>query len=196
VVQSRIVIAVDNAVERKKLKDKLQKAGHLVIGQVRDAKETLRVTFQTNPDLVILDAGLPDFGGLGVAQVIDEHRVCPVILLASEVSDIVQRARQGWLLSYLLSPYTDDELYLATEVALANFQRLVALERENTRLKNNLETRKLVDRAKGLLMNHKKLNEQEAYKYLQRLSMDHAKPIARIARQVIEQLAGNGRNGN
>lgn len=192
--QSRIVVAVESTVESKKLKDKLQKAGHLVIGQVHDAKDALRVTFQTNPDLVILDAGLPDYGGLGVAQVIDEHRMCPVILLASEVGDIVQRARQGWLLSYLLFPYTDDELYLATEVAIANFQRLVALERENTRLKNNLESRKLVDRAKGLLMDHKKLNEREAYKYLQRLSMDHAKPIARIARQVIEQLAGDSKS--
>ncbi|MEW6727089.1 ANTAR domain-containing response regulator [Desulforudis sp. 1088] len=187
-LQTRVVIAVADDNERKKLRNKLVKAGHLVIAQVADAKETLRVTFQFHPDLVIFDTRLPDYGGLGVPQVIDEHRVAPIVFLAHDPRDIASMARTEWMLSYILVPYTDDELYLAIEVALANFRRLTALEQENTRLKRNVESRKLVERAKGLLMERKGFSERDAYKYIQKRSMDTSRSLAKVAREIIIQL--------
>ncbi len=187
-IQSRILIAVGSRAEGKELKSILQQAGHLVLGEVYSAKDVLRVVFQVHPDVVILDAELPDPGGLDAVQVIDEQRASAIVFVASEVGDIVRQARRGGVQSYLLRPYTDDEVYLAVEVSIANFQRLAALEQENRKLKNNLEARKQVDRAKGLLMTRKGMNEQEAYGYLRRLSMDRAEPMVRVARRIIDEL--------
>lgn len=187
-IQSRILIAVGSRAEGKELKGKLQQAGHFVLGEVYSVKDVLRVVFQVHPDVVILDADLPDPGGLDAVQVIDEQRASAVVFVASDVGDIVRQVRRGGVQSYLLRPYTDEEVYLAVEVSIANFQRLATLEQENRRLKSNLEARKLVDRAKGLLMTRKRMNEQEAYRYLRRLSMDRAESMVRIARRVIAEL--------
>jgi response regulator NasT len=186
--QLRVLIAVQDAVESKNLYGKLLKAGHLVVGQAREAGEVLRRTFEIQPDLVLMDPGLPDYGGLGVAQVIDEHRVAPVVFVARNYIDITRQAGNGWLFSYLLSPYSDDDLYLAVEVARSNFQRLLVLERENARLKKTLTARKLVERAKGLLMDKQGWSEQEAYKYLQRISMNTSRSLTVVAREVINKF--------
>lgn len=186
--QLRILIAVPDTAESKKLHDTLLKAGHLVIAQVREAKDVLRLAFETQPDLVLMDPALPDYSGLGVAQVIDEHRLAPIVFVTRNYVDITRQAGNGWLFSYLLSPYNEDDLYLAVEVALSNFQRLLALERENARLKKSLEARKLVERAKGLLVDKKGLSEREAYKYLQKLSMDTSRPLVVVAREIIQDF--------
>jgi response regulator NasT len=192
--QLRVLIAVQNAAESKNLRNKLVKAGHLVIGQAREAKEVLRLAFETQPDLIVMDPCLPDYSGLGVAQVIDEHRVAPIVFVTQNCHDIARQAGNGWLFSYLLSPFNDDDLNLAVEVALSNFQRLLALERENARLKKSLETRKLVERAKGLLADKKGLSESGAYKYLQKMSMDSSRPLAVVAREIIKTLGEKNNN--
>ncbi len=194
--QLRVLIAVKDEAEAKKLGAKLLKAGHLVIGRVWEAKDVLRLAFETQPDLVLLDPALPDYGGLGVAQVIDDHRLAPIVFVTADCTRLAQLSGTGWLFSYLLVPYSDDDLYLAVEVARSNFKRLLALEQENMRLKKTLESRKLVERAKGLLVEKKGFTEPEAYRYLQKLSMDTCRPLAGMAREVIEKLSsGQGRKG-
>lgn len=187
--QLRVLIAVKDEAQAKKLSAKLVKAGHLVIGQVWEAKDVLRLAFETQPDLVLMDPALPDYGGLGVAQVIDEHRVAPIVFVTADYTRLSRQAGTGWLFSYLLVPYSDDDLYLAVEVARSNFKRLLALEQENLRLKKTLESRKLIERAKGLLLEKMGMSEPEAYRYLQKLSMDTCRPLSGVAREVIEELS-------
>lgn len=191
-LQTRVAIAVADETERKSLRDKLVKAGYLVIAQVAEAKEALRVTFEFHPDLLLFDADLPDFGGLAVPQVVEEHRAAPLVFLVSDPHDVLRYARHQWVFGYVLRPYTDDDLLLAVEVALANFQRLVSLEQENVRMKRQLEGRKLVERAKGLLMERHGWSEREAYRFLQRQSMDSGRSLARVAREIIIEMERRG----
>lgn len=183
---ARIVIADADAGFRKKLKEALVHAGYLVTGEVGDGRSALKVIFQTEPDLVIMDAKLPGAEGLEIARIIEEHRAAPVILLtASHEQELLEEAKASWIFAYLVKPISDDQLLPAIEIAVANFRKFIKLEEENKRLKQALEERKLVEKAKGLMMEAKGFSEKDAYKYLQKLSMDNCVPIARVARQII-----------
>lgn len=183
---TRIVIADADAAFRKKLKDTLIHAGYLVVGEVGDGRGALKVIFQTEPDLVIMDAKLPGAEGLGIVRIIEEHRVAPVILLsASHERDLLEEAKASWIFAFLVKPLSEAHLFPAIELSLANFKKFIRLEEENKKLKKALESRKFVEKAKGLLMEAKGFSEQEAYKYLQKLSMDKCLPIAGVARQII-----------
>jgi len=159
-----------------------------VVARTRNAGDTLRAAFEIHPDLALIDAGLPDYSGLGVLQILDEHRLMPVVILARNETDVLQHLVSAWVFGYLFIPCTEAEVRVAAETALANFRRAAALEQENRKLKKQLETRKVVERAKGLLMEKENLTESEAYKHLQKLSMDRSLPLARVAREIIEQF--------
>ena len=184
---TRIVIADADAAFRKKLKETLIHAGYLVVGEVGDGRSALKVIFQTEPDLVIMDAKLPGAEGLEIVRIIEEHRAAPVILLsASHERDLLEEAKSSRIFAFLVKPLSEAHLFPAIELALANFNKFLKLEEENRKLKKMLETRKLVERAKGLLMEAKGMSEQEAYKYMQKMSMDNCFPIAGVARQIIK----------
>lgn len=186
---TRIVIADADAAFRKKLKDTLIYAGYLVIGEVGDGRGALKVIFQTEPDLIIMDAKLPGAEGLGIVRIIEEHRAAPVILLsASHERDLLEEAKGSWIFAFLVKPLNEAQLFPAIELSLANYKRFLRLEEENKKLKRALESRKLIEKAKGLVMEAKGLREQEAYKYLQKLSMDNCMPIAGVARQIINSF--------
>lgn len=183
---ARIVIADADDGFRKKLKETLVHAGYLVTGEVGEGRSALKVIFQTEPDLVIMDAKLPGAEGLEIARIIEEHKAAPVILLTtSHEFELLEEAKDSWIFAYLVKPVSDVQLLPAIEIAISNFRRFVRLEEENKRLKQALEERKLVEKAKGMVMEAKGLNEKEAYKYLQKISMDNCVPIARVARQII-----------
>lgn len=183
---ARIVIADADAGFRKKLKETLVHAGYLVTGEVGDGRGALKVIFQTEPDVVLMDARLPGAEGLGIVRIIEEHRAAPVILLAlSHDQELLEAAKDSWIFAYLVKPVSDTQLLSTIELTLANFSKFIKLEQENKRLKQTLEDRKVVEKAKGLLMDCKGMSEKEAYKHLQKLSMDKCVPIVRIARQVI-----------
>ncbi|MEW5762786.1 MAG: ANTAR domain-containing protein [Bacillota bacterium] len=184
----RVLMATADDATARSLKEMLTKMGYLVVARTRSTRDTLQSAFEMHPDVALVDAHLPDYGGLNVVQVLDEHHLLPVIVLARDADDILKYLVSAWVFGYLFLPCTETELRVAVEVALANFRRLAALEHENLKLKRQLETRKVVERAKGLLMEKKKLTEGEAYRYLQKLSMDRAQPLARVAREVIEVL--------
>ncbi|BAF58908.1 response regulator [Pelotomaculum thermopropionicum SI] len=183
---ARIVIADADAGYRKSLKEKLIHAGYFVAGEVSDGRSALKVIFQTEPDLVIMDTRLPGSGGMEIIRIIEEHRVAPVILLtASHEQELLEEAKDSWIFACLVKPVSDAQLFLAVEIAIANFRKFIKLEEENRRLKKALEERKLVEKAKGLVMEARGLSEKEAYKFLQKLSMDNCISLARVAKRVI-----------
>ena len=186
---TRIVIADADAGYRKKLKEILVHAGYLVTGEVGDGRKALKVIFQTEPDLVIMDAKLPGAQGLGIIKIIEEHRAAPVILLTeSHDQGLLEEAKDYWIFGCLQKPVSDAQLLPAVEIAVANFRKFAKLMEENKRLKTALEERKLVEKAKGIVMEAKGFSEKEAYKYMQRLSMDNCVPIARVARNILSYL--------
>ncbi|MGQ9497598.1 MAG: ANTAR domain-containing response regulator [Desulfotomaculales bacterium] len=189
----RVLLATADETAGRNLKDMLVKLGYLVVARTRNAGDTLRAAFEMHPDLALIDAALPDYSGLGVMQILDEHRLMPVLVLARDEGDVLQHLAGVWVFGVLFLPCTETELRVAAEVALAGFRRAVALEQENRRLKKQLEARKVVERAKGLLMEKKSLIESEAYKYLQKLSMDRSQPFVKVARNVIELLEEKAR---
>jgi response regulator NasT len=173
------------------LKEILSHAGYLVVGEVGDGRSALKVVFQNEPDLVIMDSQLPGLRCLEVAGIIEEHRAAPVILLASAHElDILDGDGASRILGYLVKPVCEASLIPALEVAVANFKKLLKLEQENKKLKETLEARRVVEKAKGILMRGKKLSEDEAYRYLQKQSMDRCIPMARVAKELISRAEG------
>jgi response regulator NasT len=187
--ETRVVIADADTENRQKLKEILTHAGYMVAGVVEDGRSALKVISQKEPDVVIMDARLPGSEGLEIARIIEEHRAAPVILLTeAHEQDIVEATAPTWIFGYLIKPVEDKQLFMAIEIAIASFKKIVKLEEENKRLRQALEERKLVERAKGLLMEVKGMSEKDAYKYMQRKSMDNCVSIARVARQIITSL--------
>lgn len=187
----RIVLADADPVFRKTIKDKLVKAGYLVIGEAGDGRTALQMVFNMQPDLLITDFELPRQDGLEVAKIIEEHRLAPVLLLTSyDRQDFLAEALQDWIFAYLTKPVEDAHLFATIEITVANFRRILKLEQENKKLKETLETRKLVDRVKGLLAELHGMTEQEAYKFLQKMSMDKCLPMKQVARQLFKSLEG------
>lgn len=188
----RILLAMVEIPDRNRLRDILTRLGHNVVAVATEARAALRLAFEIHPDVMVVEASLPDCGGAGVLQILEEHRLTAVVLYAQNEATVTEQARQGWVLAYLLPPLEEGNVAAAVEVAVANFRRLAAIEQENVKLQKNLEARRLVEQARGLLAEKKGLSEREAYYYLRRLSMNRRQPIAKVAREVIISLKGQG----
>lgn len=186
---TRIVIADADAGYRKKIKEMLVQAGYLITGEVGDCRSALKVISRTEPDLVIMDPKLPGAHGMDIIKIIEEHRAAPVILLTeSHEQGLPEEVKDTMVFGCLPKPLSDVQLLNAVELAIYNFSKYIKLMEENKRLKKALEERKLVEKAKGLLMQARGLSEGEAYKYLQKLSMDNCIPIASVASRIMAQL--------
>lgn len=185
---TRIVVADPDIVFRKKMKEILQHFGYLVVGEVGDGRSALKVIFQNEPDLVIMDSRLPGANSLEVARIIEEHRVAPVILLsAPHEIEVLDETRASWILAYLVKPVCEAILIPSIEVVIANYRKIIKLEQENKKLRKTLETRRLIEKAKGIVMKEKGFSEGDAYRYLQRLSMNRCVPMVKIAKEVISR---------
>jgi response regulator NasT len=185
----RIVLADADPVFRKTLKDKLANAGYLVVGEAGDGRSALQMAFNLQPDLLIMDLALPGQDALEVAKIIEEHRLAPVLLLAAyDRLDFLDGALRDLIFAYLTKSVDDIQLFATIEITVATFRRIIKMEQENKKLKEALETRKLVDRAKGLLAEARGMSEEEAYKFLQKQSMDKCLPLKHVVRQVIKKL--------
>ncbi|MEW5898567.1 MAG: ANTAR domain-containing protein [Bacillota bacterium] len=187
---SRVVIADSDLNFRRQLKDILRHAGCTLIREAGEGKSALQIVFQTEPDLVILEDRIPGSEGIDLAEIIGEHRVAPVVLAVelNHQQNLEELARKTGVYGLLTKPLQETNILPVLEAALANFERVARLQKEVKDLRKQLETRKLVEQAKGLLMEKKGFSEQEAYKYLQKISMDRCLPLARVARQVILTL--------
>lgn len=185
----RVVLADADPVSRKNIREKLLSAGFSIVGEMEEGRNVLQTVFNIQPDLVILSTQLPDKDGLELAKAIDEHRMVPVILI-SEISgqDRLNEALRHWTFSYVLKPVDDTNLFPAIEVCLAAYRKICRLEQENHKLKRTLESRKVLEKAKGLLIQFKGMTEQQAFRHIQKVSMDKCIPIQKIAQQIIKSL--------
>lgn len=189
----RIVIADDEAIIRMDLRELLQEAGHEIAGETANGRRAVALTRECRPDLVIMDVKMPEMDGIEAARRIAEERLAPVLLLtAFNDGALIERAKDAGVLAYLVKPVQEANLVPAMEIALSRWQEMQALEEELDKMRASLEMRKLLDRAKGVLMNAHHISEDEAYRRLQRYSMAKRRPLKEVAAAVV-QAAGKRR---
>jgi response regulator NasT len=192
--RTRIIIADDESIIRMDLREMLSNLGYLVIGEVGDGRSAVNLARELRPDLVVMDIKMPDMDGIDAAKILTEEEIAPVLLLtAYSQRELVARAREAGVVGYLVKPFRESDLSPAIEVALARFVEFQALEKEVGDLERALETRKFVDRAKGILMDTQGLTEAEAFRKIQKMSMNTRKPMKEVAEAIIlAHEAGKG----
>jgi AmiR/NasT family two-component response regulator len=185
-VSTRVVIAEDEAIIRLDLKETLEEEGYEVVGETGRGDEAVRLVRELTPDLAILDIKMPGLDGLAAAREISGDRKSAVLILtAFSQRDLIEQARDAGALAYLVKPFQRSELIPAVEVALGRFREMQALFDQNSSLEDQLETRKVVDRAKGLLMDDHGLNEADAFSWIQKRAMQDRRTMRAVAEQVI-----------
>lgn len=183
----RIVIADNESIIRMDLKELLEEAGHNVVGEAADGFKAVELARKYHPDLVIMDIKMPEMDGITAAKIISNEKLSPVLLLtAFSQKEIVEKAKDSGVLAYLVKPVKEANLFPAMEIALSRFKEFAELERELEEVKNSLETRKVLDRAKGILMDAYNLTESEAYRRIQQYSMAKRKSIRDVAAAIVE----------
>ena len=182
-----VVIAEDEVLIRMDLKEMLTEEGYDVVGEAGDGKAAIELTTEHRPDLVILDVKMPVLDGIAAAEAIARDRIAPVVMLtAFSQRDLVERARDAGAMAYLVKPFNITDLVPAIELAVSRFQELAQLEREVAGLTDRLETRKAVDRAKGILQEGLTLSEPDAFRWIQKTAMDLRLSMRQVAEGVIE----------
>src|SRR5438552_1268004 len=160
----------------------LEEEAYEVVGEVGDGETAVKLAVSQRPDLVILDVKMPVLDGLSAAEQIAGQRIAPIVILtAFSQRDLVERARDAGAMAYLVKPFNITDLIPAIEVAVSRFSEIAALETEVATLSDRLETRKLVERAKGLLQAKQGMSEPEAFKWIQRAAMDRRTTMKRVA---------------
>jgi AmiR/NasT family two-component response regulator len=183
----KILIADDEPLIRVDLRELLEELGYEVVAEAGDGHEAFRLIDQTNPDLVILDIKMPKMDGIGLARRISE-RFPVIILTAYTERHLIEKARDAGVMAYLSKPFREGDLSPAIELAVNHFLRTSELTERVERLKEQLEARKVIDQAKGLLMSREGLTEAQAYRHLQKISMDKNTPMKEIAEATIVML--------
>jgi AmiR/NasT family two-component response regulator len=182
----RVLIAEDEALIRLDLKEMLEEEGYSVVGEVGDGRQAVDLAQELRPDLVILDIQMPVLDGLAAAEEIAAARIAPVIALtAFSQRELVERARDAGAMAYLVKPFSKNDLVPAIEVARARFAELSALDGEVRTLEERLETRKLVERAKGRLMAEQGITEDEAFRWIQRTAMNQRTSMKALAQSIL-----------
>jgi response regulator NasT len=185
-VPARIVIADDEPIIRLDLRELLTSLGYDVVGEAADGRTALELVSKLKPDLVILDIKMPDVDGIDAAETITREGLAPVVLLtAYSERDLVERAKRAGVAGYLIKPFRESEIMPVIELALAQFHEMQRLERQVVELQEALEARKVIERAKGILMQVHGLSEAEAFQRMRRLSMDKRKPMREIAEAIL-----------
>ena len=195
-VRRRVLIAEDEALIRLDLAEMLAEEGYEVVGEAADGETAVRLAEELRPDLVILDIKMPIMDGLTAAERIAEDHLAPVVILtAFSQRDLVERARAAGAMSYLVKPFQKGDLVPAIEIAISRFAQVSALAAEVAGLTERLETRKVVERAKGALMTTYGMTEPQAFKWIQRTAMDRRLGMREIAERIImETTTGEGQD--
>jgi AmiR/NasT family two-component response regulator len=193
----RVVVAEDEALIRLDLKEMLEEEGYEVVGEAGDGETAVKLAVSQRPDLVILDVKMPVLDGLTAAGQIAADRLAPVVILtAFSQRELVERARDAGAMAYLVKPFTKADLVPAIEMAVSRFQEARALETEVGTLRDRLEVRKLLDRAKGLLQSEHGLSEPEAFRWIQKTSMDRRISMREVAQAVLDRSMTAGPEGS
>jgi len=184
-ISKRILIAEDETLIRLDLAEMLREAGYEVIAEASNGEEAVKEANEKNPDLAILDVKMPKLDGISAAEKIS--KICPTLMLtAFSQKDLVERARDAGVMGYVVKPFTIDDLVPAIEIAFSRHQQLLALQDEISDLTERLETRKLVDQAKGILMKAMNLSEPEAFKWIQKSAMDRRITMKEISFAILD----------
>ena len=185
----RVLIAEDEALIRLDLAEMLREEGYDVVGEAGDGQEAVELAEQLRPDLVIMDVKMPRRDGIDAAAEIAAKRIAPIVVLtAFSQRELVEKARDAGAMAYLVKPFSISDLIPAIEVAVSRFAEVTELEREVADLSDRLETRKLVERAKSLLQARNALSEAEAFRWIQKASMDRRLTMRQVAEAVIGEL--------
>lgn len=190
----RVIVADDESIVRMDLREMLDSLGYLVVGEAGDGESAVHLSRELRPDVVIMDIKMPGMDGIDAGKILTEERIAPVLLLtAYSQQDLVERAKEAGVMAYIVKPFHEADLAPAIEVALRRWEEFRALEQEVEDLKEALETRKLVDRAKGILMDTQGLSEADAFRRIQKTSMDQRKPMKEVAEAIVlAHEAGKG----
>ena len=192
----RVVIAEDEALIRMDLAEMLEEEGYAVVGQAGDGETAVKLATEHRPDLVILDVKMPVLDGISAAERIGAEKIAPVLMLtAFSQRELVERARDAGAMAYLVKPFSKADLFPAIEMATSRYEQLRALENEVADLSQRFETRKLIDRAKGLLQTQLGLTEPEAFRWVQKTSMDRRLTMREVAQAVIDGASGGAQTG-
>lgn len=183
----RLVIVEDESLVRLDLREMLENQGYLIVGEASDGRSAVNLARELKPDLVVMDIQMPgELDGIDAAKILAEDRVAPVLLLtAYSDREFVDRARESGVMGYIVKPFGEAELVPAIEVALARFQEFRSLEQELGDTREALETRKLVERAKGVLMDAQGIKETDAFRKIQKLSMNSRKSMREVAEAIL-----------
>ena len=184
--QIRVVIADDESIIRMDLKTLLEEMGHTVVGEAADGQKALELARTFKPDVVIMDIKMPVMDGLDAAKIIAEEKIAPVVLLtAYSQKDLIERAKEAGVFGYLVKPFQESDLMPAMEIAISRYLEMHELESTVGDLESKLETRKIVDRAKGILMDKYTMSEADAFRRIQQQSMNQRRSMKEIAEAII-----------
>jgi response regulator NasT len=193
----RVLVAEDESLIRLDLTEMLVEEGYEVVGEAGDGATAVQMAEQLRPDLVVLDVKMPVLDGISAAQRIVAQRIAPVLILtAFSQRELVERAREAGAMAYLVKPFAKADLVPAIEMALSRHEEITQLEREVADLTDRLETRKLVDRAKGILQTRFGLTEPDAFRWIQKAAMDKRTSMREVAQVVISDSAGTAAIGD
>lgn len=182
----RIIIADNESIIRMDLKELLEEAGHDVVGEAANGIKAVELARRLKPDLVIMDIKMPEMDGITASRIMSNEKLAPVLLLtAFSQKEIVDKAKESGVMAYLVKPVKEANLFPAIEIAMSRFREFSDLEKELEDVKTSLEMRKILDRAKGILMDAYSLSESEAYRRIQQYSMAKRKSIREVAEAII-----------
>ena len=182
----RALVIDDHEPSRKNLVGVLAESGFQIVGAATSGAAGLQLASASAPDVILMAVGLPDLDGIRAARKIMQANPLPIVLVTSHYdAATIERAKRAGVMGYLIKPLREGELLPAIELAISHFQEFVALQKENENLRKTLEARKVIERAKGILMKRQRLSEPEAFSLIQRKSMDMRKPMVEIAQAVI-----------
>ena len=184
--RTRVIVADDESLVRVDLREALTELGYLVVGEVGDGQSAVNMARELDPDVIVMDIKMPGIDGIEAARVLTQERIAPVVLLtAYSQKDLIERAKEAGVVGYLVKPFRETDLAPAIELALARFAEFRALQDEVGNLTEALETRKKVERAKGILMETQGMTEAEAFRKIQKMSMNTRKPMKEVAEAII-----------
>jgi response regulator NasT len=185
----RAIVVEDEALIRMDIVETLREGGYDVVGEASNGEEAVALAREFKPDVVVMDVKMPVMDGITAAEHIAKERLAPVVLLtAFSQTELVERARDAGAMAYVVKPFTPADLLPAVEIAASRFVEIRALENEIADINERMATRKTVERAKGILMEKMQLNEPEAFRWIQKTSMDRRLTMREVAEAVIDQM--------
>lgn len=191
----RVIVAEDESLIRIDIVETLRDNGFEVIAEAGDGEKAVALAEELRPDLVVMDVKMPLMDGISAAEILTQKKIAPVVLLtAFSQRELVERASEAGALAYVVKPFTPSDLIPAIDIALGRYAQIQALEDEVADMAERLETRKILDRAKGILNNTMGLTEPEAFRWIQKASMDRRLTMKEVAQTVIDQLAEKSDN--